>query len=46
MSFLWIRFLRAVHVWTGRRLQRIAVKRLLRELAKHLRDKASKPQWN
>ena len=34
MDTLWIRLLRAVHVWTGRRLQRHAVRRLVRQLEK------------
>ena len=32
MNTLWIRLLRAVHVWTGRRLQRHAVRRFTRQL--------------
>jgi hypothetical protein len=34
MNTLWIRLLRAAHVWTGRRLQRHAVRRLVRQLEK------------
>ncbi len=38
MNTLWIRFLRAVHIWTGRRLQRHAVRRLVRQLEKGVRQ--------
>ena len=46
MSFLWIRFLFVVHVWSGRRLQRAAVKRVLRALDRKLHDPATNPHWN
>lgn len=46
MSFLWIRFLRAVHAWSGRRLRQAAVKRLRRALERKLRDQATNPRWN
>ena len=46
MSILWIRFLFVIHVWSGRRLQREAVKRMLRALNRKLRDQATNPHWN
>lgn len=46
MSSLWIRFLRAVHVWTGRRLQRAAVKRLVRHIEKVLHEEGKRARWN
>lgn len=38
MNTLWIRILRAVHTWTGRRLQRHAVRQLVRQLEKGVRQ--------
>lgn len=46
MNTLWILFLRLVHVWSGRRLQQAAVKRILRALNRKLRDQATNPQRN
>ena len=46
MKTLWIRFLRAVHVWTGRRLQRHAVRRQMREIERHIREEAARIRWN
>lgn len=46
MNTLWTRFLRAVHLWSGRRLQQAAVKRLLRALNRKLRDQTTNPNRN
>jgi hypothetical protein len=46
MNTLWILFLRAVHVWSGRRLRQATVKRMLRALNRKLRDQATNPHRN
>ena len=43
---LWIRFLCVVHVWTGRRLQRHAVRRLVRHIEDVLHEEGKRARWN
>ena len=43
---LWIRFLRVVHGWTGRRLQRHAVRRLVRHIEDVLHEEGKRARWN
>ncbi len=46
MTCLWIRVVRAVHVWTGRRLQRHAVRRLVRHIEDVLHEEGKRARWN
>ena len=46
MTCLWIRVVRAVHVWTGRRLQRHAVRRLVRHIEAVLHEEGKRARWN
>ncbi len=46
MTCLWIRVVRAVHVWTGRRLLRHAVRRLVRHIEDVLHEEGKRARWN
>ena len=46
MNTLWIRLLRAAHVWTGRRLQRHAARRLVRHIEDVLHEECKRARWN
>ena len=46
MNTLWIRLLRVTHVWTGRRLQRARLKRVLNIVENELRRRATDPRRN
>ena len=46
MFTLWIRFVRWVHVTTGREPQRYAVWRLRRRIEEVLREEGKRARWN